>query len=55
ASNGNVVMELYIEFVEADGSNPSLITITTNVRTGAEAESPTTRLYDGFTGLLQSS
>lgn len=30
-------------------------TVALNIRTGVEAESPTTRLCGGFTGLLRSS
>ncbi|KAK5845452.1 hypothetical protein PVK06_001639 [Gossypium arboreum] len=52
---GNAVMELYIKFVEADRSNPSSITITTNIGTEVEIEIPTTWFCGGFTGLLQSS
>lgn len=54
-SSENAIMKLYVEFVKADGAGPSSTIIATNVGTEAEAESPTTRLCDGFTGLLQSS
>ncbi|KAH1096639.1 hypothetical protein J1N35_013560 [Gossypium stocksii] len=42
----NAVMGLYIEFVEADEVDPSLVTIATNVGTKAEVESSTIQLCD---------
>ncbi|KAH1039557.1 hypothetical protein J1N35_041300 [Gossypium stocksii] len=54
-STGNVILELYVEFVEVDGVGPSSTNILVHVRTEQEAESPTTWLCDRFTALLQSS
>ncbi|KAH1032164.1 hypothetical protein J1N35_044338 [Gossypium stocksii] len=52
-SRGNVVIELYIEFVEADGSGPSLTSVMVNTGIEDQAESPT-QLCSGFSGLLKS-
>ncbi|KAH1098007.1 hypothetical protein J1N35_014928 [Gossypium stocksii] len=46
-SNKIIVMELYAEFVKADGAHPSSATVTTNVGTEVEAESPITQLCGG--------
>ncbi|KAH1113722.1 hypothetical protein J1N35_007100 [Gossypium stocksii] len=54
-SSRNIVMELYVKFPEDDGSGPSSATVAANVGTSTKVESPTTRLCNGFTGLLQIS
>lgn len=41
--------------MEADEAGLSSATVVTNVGIEAEAESPTTQLYDGFTDLFPSS
>ncbi|KAH1107349.1 hypothetical protein J1N35_011117 [Gossypium stocksii] len=50
----NTVIELYVEFVNTDASGPSSTSISVNTGTETEAESPTTGLCCGFSGLLQS-
>lgn len=50
----NVVMELYVKFADADGSDLSLTTIAMNTGTKAAVRSLTTQLCGGFSGLLQS-
>ncbi|KAH1106482.1 hypothetical protein J1N35_010250 [Gossypium stocksii] len=53
-SSKNDVIELYVKFINVDESSPSSTTIATNTGTEAEAESPTTGLCCGFSGILQS-
>lgn len=43
-SSGNAVMELYVEFANANGSSPSSTIVTTNMGTKVESESPTTNM-----------
>ncbi|KAK5812188.1 hypothetical protein PVK06_027604 [Gossypium arboreum] len=54
-SIGNVVIELYVKFNEADRSSPSLTSVVTNTGIEVQAESPTIQLCNGFSGFLQSS
>ncbi|KAH1091467.1 hypothetical protein J1N35_018724 [Gossypium stocksii] len=50
----NVVIELYVKFVDADGSGPSSTTVTANTGIEVEVESSTTILCSGFSSILQS-
>ncbi|KAH1096821.1 hypothetical protein J1N35_013742 [Gossypium stocksii] len=46
-------MELYIEFIEADGFGPSLTTISAN-KNQSRSKSLITRICGGFISMLQS-
>ncbi|KAH1114926.1 hypothetical protein J1N35_008304 [Gossypium stocksii] len=48
-------MELYVEFAEVDEAGQFSTNFVANTRTKAERGSPTTRLYSGFSALLQNS
>ncbi|KAH1082594.1 hypothetical protein J1N35_022355 [Gossypium stocksii] len=46
-SSKNAVMQLYLDFFEADGAHPSSTTVATNAGIEAETKSLTTQLCDG--------
>ncbi|KAH1114248.1 hypothetical protein J1N35_007626 [Gossypium stocksii] len=53
-SSGNIIIELYVEFIDPNGFGPSSTIVAANMGTESEVQSPTTHLCCGFSGLLQS-
>ncbi|KAH1097430.1 hypothetical protein J1N35_014351 [Gossypium stocksii] len=53
-SSENVIIKLYVEFANVDGSGPSSTIITANMGTEDEVESFTTGPCSGFSSLFQS-
>ncbi|KAH1038428.1 hypothetical protein J1N35_040171 [Gossypium stocksii] len=51
-SSGNVILELYTQFVDVEEGGPSSATVLVNLVREQEAESPITRLCDCFMALL---
>ncbi|KAH1129631.1 hypothetical protein J1N35_001009 [Gossypium stocksii] len=49
-SNGNTIIELYVEFAEVDGSSPSLATIAVDVEIEVEVESLLSWAESTYTG-----
>ncbi|KAH1038703.1 hypothetical protein J1N35_040446 [Gossypium stocksii] len=54
-STGNVILELYAQFVDVEEGGLSLKTVPVNLFQEQEVKSPTTQLCGDFTMLLQSS